>query len=144
MKYSISPTPNPFAISMARRGRGHVDIDLRDGGVIQQRPQSRPYKTCSLLTVLPNVGLFPVGDSQSRPYKTCSLRRDFSNFGYNLATHLHLASSRRFQLFRDLVFFHARQSERAIVVDINPDHASQAKLSRKDAVRQPIFDFVLN
>ncbi len=38
LKYSISPTPNPFAIEMARRGRGHVDIDLRDGGVFQQSP----------------------------------------------------------------------------------------------------------
>ncbi len=30
-----------LAIVMARRGRGHVDIDLRDGGVFQQRPVPR-------------------------------------------------------------------------------------------------------
>ena len=33
-----------LAIEMARRSRGHVDIDLRDGGVFQQSPANRPYQ----------------------------------------------------------------------------------------------------
>ena len=47
----------------------------------------------------------------------------------------------RLEFVGDLVFLDARHGERAIVIDINTDHARQAELSGKNPVRQADLRF---